>query len=171
MKDINNNLSMEDRMLKLIGVLVIFMCLVTGCGMKSQLCSVQEAEGSRICYVSEKFNVDPVYMSQSLLAVNFIALKKNSYTSEKAYDFINNLKKKIEDLRAGDDKWTFKKAIDYIDKNIKELPDEIQLAFITFPELYNLADIELGQPITDYDFYLILLHLEKQQKMIKMLKN
>lgn len=147
-------------------VMIFLIMLFAGCMGKSQLCAVPEAEGSKICAFSEKLHLDPAYMSQGLLAINFVALKKSVYTPGQAYVFVEKLENELTELRAQGKVWTIEQAINYIDGKLNVLPEDVRLAFQTF-DIHQFTDIEIKLPITDYDFELILRHLAKQKALIE----
>ena len=93
-------------------------------------------------------------------------MKKGKYTPEKAHEFVQKLKKEIVDLKALGRKWTLFQAINFINGKVDALPADIQAAFTIF-NIDSYTDVELQQPITDYDFDLVIAHLDKQDGLIK----
>ena len=148
----------------LLIIMMVFM--LAGCGTTSNLCTVPESEGSKICALSESMNMDPALISQGLLAINFIALKNSVYTPQQAIDFVSDLEVELVDLRAQGQIWTLEQAINYIDAKLDVLPDDVKLAFMVF-DTDGLSQMEIKQPITDYDFELVLRHLAKQRTLIR----
>jgi hypothetical protein len=147
-------------------MIVCWIMLFAGCGTKSMLCDVPEAENSVICKLSQKMNTTPGIISQSLLVANFGALEADLYTAQKANEFIDKIINDIEELRALGRTITYIGAINYIDGKYKVLPDKIKAVFVLINPA-GLADKNIKMPLTDYDFELILRHLNKQKQIIQ----
>ena len=147
-------------------ILTLLVLLNAGCSTTSPLCTVPESKDSKICALSDRFHVTPEYLSQGLLALNFAAIKKDIYTPERAYKFVERLKKDVKDIRARGQVWTVSQAINFVDEKLDVLPPDIKAAFNTFAPA-DFTEIEMIQPVTDYDFELFIRHLEKQLTLIR----
>ena len=152
--------------LKNYALIMIICWVMLGCSTKSMLCDIPEAENSVICALSQKMNTTPEMISQSLLVANFGALEADLYTAQKANEFVDKIINDIGELRALGRTITYIGAINYIDGKFKVLPDKVEAVFVLINPA-GLADKNIRMPLTDYDFELLLRHLNKQKQIIQ----
>lgn len=152
---------------RIFNYIVILFCLImAGCGTKSVICDVPEAQNSVICALSQKMNTSPEMISQSLLVANFGALEADLYTARQANEFVDRIINDIEELRALGKTISYIGAINYIDGKLKALPVKVKAVFVMVNPV-GLADKNIKMPLTDYDFELLLRHLNKQKQIIQ----
>jgi hypothetical protein len=164
----NNNLKenkMKELKVFIRFIMILWVMVLAGCGTKSMLCSVPEADGSVICKLSEKMNTSPEVISKTLKITNAGALAMGVYEAKEAEEFIDDIIDEIETVRAEGLNITYGDAIDYIQKKYKKLPVKVQVLFaILDPELLSKNIIEI--PLNDYDLDLVLRHLRAQKKQV-----
>lgn len=139
---------------------------MVGCGSKtSNLCLVPKAENSAVCAVADKLGVTPEDMDKTLLALNVGALEMDLYTAQEAKKYLDVIIKEIEIFREAGPKYSYLDAINYLNEKLNALPPRVQVAFIIFnPQ--ELSQYIIENPLTQYDYDLILLHLVKQRMVV-----
>lgn len=154
-------------MKKLLSVLsILVIMLLTGCATTSQLCLVPEAENSVICKLSKKVKTTPEAISQTLKVANIIAMETNVYTAQQADKFIDRLIEEVQNMQNLGSEVTYMNIVKYIDGEFSLLPPKVQVVF----EVMNtegLLSQTIEMPLTQYDFELLLRHLQKQKELIK----
>ena len=155
----------ELQVLSVLFVLVMF----AGCGTTSMLCSVPEADGSVICELSKKINTTPEAISQSLKIANAGAMELDVYDAYEAEKFVDKIISEIQEVQKMGKEVSYREAIEYIRGIYSKLPERVQLIFeIASPDMLSQNLIEI--PLTDYDFKLLLDHLNNQKNIINMYK-
>jgi hypothetical protein len=151
--------------------LMVFMVLLLGlimaaCATTSQLCAVPEAQNSVVCELSAKLKTTPEMISQSLQVANLGALASDVYTAQQADEFVDKIITDIQDIQKMGKEISYLDAINYIDGKLNLLPTKIKAVFVLI-DTAGLTTQGIKQPLTDYDFDLIIRHLQKQKELIK----
>jgi hypothetical protein len=151
--------------LNVLFILLAFVILIQGCATTSQLCTVPEAQNSVICELSGKLKTTPEMISKSLRVANFGALTADIYTPPKADAFVDQIIADVKGIQKKGGKISYIEIINYIDGKLKVLPAKVKVVFAVDP--LDLSRYSIKQPLTNYDFDLILRHLQKQKELIK----
>ena len=148
-----------------ITMICLILMVMSGCASNSMLCTVPEATDSVICNLSTKLKTTPGVISQTLQVANLGALEANIYTARQADKFIDTLIADIQGIKGKE--ITYLDAVNYINDKFNVLPPRIQAVFIIINPA-GLASQTIKMPLTNYDFELLLRHLQKQKDIIKM---
>jgi len=146
-------------------LIIMILILMAGCATNSQLCTVPEAQNSVVCELSTKLHTTPEMISQTLLVANMGALEADVYTAQQANKFVDDLISEIENFRKLGKTISYIDAIRYIDSKFKILPARVQAVFVIMNPA-GLSDQVINLPLTDYDFDLLLRHLNKEKQII-----
>lgn len=152
-----------------IMVLAVLCLLLVGCGAKSMLCSVPEADGSVICKLAEKINTTPEAISQSLKIANAGGLALKVYEAQEAEKFIRDIIAEVEKYQAMGTEISYKEAIDYIIEKKKGLSLKVQAIFTVIDPAVLSQNI-IDMPLKGYDFKLFLDHLYAQLRVVAIFK-
>lgn len=147
-------------------LLVGILFFISACATTSQICLVPEAQNSVVCELSGKLRTTPEIISQSLQVANFGALEANIYTAKSADKFLDEIIVDIKNIQEMGKQISYLDAINYIDGKFKLLPSRVKAVFVLMNPA-GLASQGIKQPLTDYDFELILRHLQKQKDLVK----
>lgn len=137
----------------LMAVALVSIMFVTGCAttQPSQIC-LGHTEDSLICqHIPNPLQADVV-----LRIANLEAIKNDVYTRQQAYDAINYIEDVVKTTN------TYSDLLLVVNKYIKNMGPEILIVTSSFEELNKTL------PISDYDRKLILIHLERQKEIIKL---
>ena len=144
------------------------LLLLTGCGAKSMLCSVPEASGSVVCKLAGKMDTSPEAISKALKIANAGGMTLKIYEAQEAERFIDDIIREVEAYR-GSGEITYLDAVNYIRGKHNKLSPEVQVLFeVIDPGVLSKKLIEI--PLTDYDFELILKHLNAQKRIVAAFK-
>lgn len=147
-------------------IVLLVMFLISACGGTSMLCSVPEAENSVICSLSKEINTTPEMISQTLMVANIAAMEADAYTARRADKFINGLITEISDVRKLGKEVSYLDVVNYIQTKFDVLPVRVQTLFVVVNPA-GLYEQRITIPLTDYDFELILRHLQRQKNILK----
>lgn len=153
---------------KITGLIMVFMLILilSACGSKSMLCSVPEAENSVVCELSKKMNTTPEMISQTLMVANIGAMEADAYTAKRANVFVDKIIAEISEVRKLGKSVSYLDAINYIQTKFDVLPRKVQTLFVIVNPA-GLYDQNITIPLTDYDYELLLRHLQKQKDILK----
>lgn len=150
----------------LLVVIGIIIGLFSSC-RKSLVCEISDAEESRICQMSQEIGITPEEFSEGLLIANIISLEKNVYSAQRADIFIDRIINDVEGFRKAGLKITYLDIVKYVNRISDVLPPNVLAALIIADPESILSD-QINLPLTDYDFELILRHLQKQKSIISL---
>jgi hypothetical protein len=150
----------------MVCMILLLGLIISACATTSQLCTVPEAQGSVVCELSGKLKTTPEMISQTLQVANLGAMATNIYTAQSADNFIDDMIKDISEIRDMGKQISYLDAINYIDNKLNLLPKNVKAVFLLI-DTAGLTTQGIKQPLTGYDFELILRHLQKQKEIVK----
>ena len=132
-------------------------------GSTSALCDVDRP--SIICEIAAKNDTSPEDLAKILKTANVGLLAADVYTAEEANYFIDDMMTYVQAAQAaGTDYGTLGLALL---SRYGNLQPEVQAAMV----IVSILDLDLTgtgeELLTDYDYELIMLHLENQKKLVE----
>jgi len=161
-------------MKKLISIFIsmfVVMMLIGCAGMavKPSVCdTVPEGSYSVICDISHYLNVRPEDVSGVLKVGNLGGLALDAYTAQEAKDFINDIRIYLKRAQSGHG-LLYATLLEFGEEKYNILPAAVQ-ASIVLIEQFATVDLSMipgsGRVLSDYDFAMLLKHLDGQDMII-----
>lgn len=150
--------------MKKLAILIIVLFVSAGCSVlkaKNPVCVTEEP--SVLCAAADRLGVSLDNVGLTLKLGNIGGLSRDYYSAQTAFDYLEEAKVFVqthENLTYGD----FVKEV--IDRFLN-LDPAIQALFMIVQDDYELNVEELEkEPLTEYDYYLVLTHIEKQKQLV-----
>ena len=140
-------------------VLAFLMISCTGLSQRDQqICDpVQNpgAENSLICKT-----MSPTGTDFSLMLINLEGIKNKIWTKEQAIEFFNEAEALIN---AGN---TWAQLVNHLISRLEVIRDTFGVEIIFLSTYLELPEFSGGGPISDYDVYLLKLHIQHQRERV-----
>lgn len=156
--------------MKVLKLCLLFLAvsLFAGClTTTSTLCEPPNNETSVICVLSEKMNITPEILSQTLLIANLGAIEGDLYSAQEGMEFLDKLIEEIGDVKDLGNEVTYIEAIQYIDSKFKVLPDRVKIIFVIINPA-GLTSNTITIPLSNHDWNMIMEHLYKQRSILQL---
>lgn len=160
--------------LRFMGILCLLAIFACGCAtttiINESVCdSIPEGSYSVLCAISGATGISLENVSGILEAANLTGLTVSAYDAQEAMEFIGEIRTYIERAQNGYG-LLYSTLMEYLEIKYGMLPAAIQ-ALITIST--QVAGIDLSgiqaatQVLSDYDYELLYLHLDKQETIIE----
>lgn len=125
--------------------------------------ALPEGTNSTLCTIAKEKGVNLMDISKVLKLANTAALASNQYTATQAVAFIEKVIAGVKELQSKGS--TYDELLAYAIAQHDGLDPKIKVAFVISSEMVN---VKVSDPLYDFDYQLILLHLNKQLSIAKM---